>query len=107
MKFSLPEPWRISVEITPQVPRENLCLQVRDKAERRHLVQKGVASLLLLALLPSGQHGAAPFVGEKHRAAITGFEITRPQLATVEKRKRQPFPKTPTYPPHPIQRHPE
>src|SRR5258708_37119489 len=89
MKFSLPEPWRISVEITPQVPRENLCLQVRDEAERRRLVQEGVASCLLLALLPSGQHAASPLAGEKHPAAITGFEVTRPQLATVEKRKRR------------------
>src|SRR5260370_36704084 len=86
VKFSLPEPWRISVEITPQVPRKNLCLQVRDESERRRLVQEGVAAFLLLALLPSGQHGAAPLVGDKHRAALTGSETTRPQWPAVDNR---------------------
>ena len=66
----LPDPGRIGVEIAPEVPRKKLRLQMRNEAERRHFVQKGMTPLFLFALLPLRQDGAAPVIGEKHGAAV-------------------------------------
>ncbi|GEC14998.1 hypothetical protein NWI01_08900 [Nitrobacter winogradskyi] len=65
--------------------RQKLRLQMGDESERSGLIKERMATLLLLALLPCGQHRATPRVGEQYRAAITGFKITAPQLAAVDK----------------------
>ncbi len=83
---------------------EKLRLQVRNEAERRGFVQKGVTPFLLLALLPCRQDRAAAVVGEQHRAAIAGLEIARPQLVAVEQRKRKPVRKDGTQFLHQIER---
>lgn len=89
-RASFPDPWWISVEIASEVPCEKLRLQMRNKAKRRRFVQKRVTPFFLLALLPRCRDRAAAVVGEQHRAAIARLEISRPQLAAVEQRKRQP-----------------
>lgn len=47
----LPEKWRIRIQITPQVSRQQPRLQMREKANRRLLSQERVRDDLLLPLL--------------------------------------------------------
>ena len=41
-----------------------------------------MAPLLLLAVLPSGEHRSPTLIGKQNRAAVTSFEILWPELAT-------------------------
>ena len=69
--------------------RQHLRLQERHQAQRRLFLQEGMSPLLLLSLLPGGQHRAARLVGQKHRAALASVEIAGAQLPAVDQRQGQ------------------
>jgi hypothetical protein len=65
-------------------------LKIGRKAKRRDLVEKTVAALDLLALLPSGQNGLAAIFAQKDSAAVPPFEIVSLNLFAVQQGQRQP-----------------
>ena len=62
---------------------------MRNQAERRRLVQKGMAPLLL-ALLPGRQHRPAPIVGSRTAPPSRLRNRQLRDLAAIEQRQRQP-----------------
>src|ERR1019366_616071 len=85
-----PEPGRIGIEIAAQMPGEQLGLQVGDEPERRRLLQEGVTPLLLLTLLPSGEHRPASRLSQKYGTPISDLDVACSYLSTVDERKDKP-----------------
>src|SRR5690606_38207653 len=87
--FLVPEEGRIGIQVTAQIPRQQLSLDMRDQPKRNALFEIWVDDFIFLSLLPSGDDSLAGVIVHQHAAALLLDKPLAADLPAVDQRQRQ------------------